>query len=514
MKGINVASYLEQSAYAHPDKVALIFEDHRWTYRELNGGANRIANGLADMGIGKGDRVSLFLPNCSEFLFWYFGILKAGAVVNPINVMLKEKELEYVIEDCAPSLIVTSDSLAPIPLAVVRMSGNTIPVMTTGSYDDTHILHYSQWVAGRPVEFASLETAIDNLAAILYTSGTTGQPKGAMLTHMNLWSNARHCADWAETSYRDVSVCALPLFHSYALTHVVGELLIEGGTIVWLERFEPGAFLDAMARHKATACHCVATMYHAIVTHPDVDDYAEQINLRYCVTGAAVTPEPILKAWNEKFTPLSEGYGLTEAAPVVFMNPLPGRGIQKTMSCGVPIVPEIEVAAVDAHDTPVPTGEVGELVIRGPNVMIGYWNKPEESAATLRNGWLHTGDLVAFDENGYCYVKDRKKDMIARAAFKIFPKEIEDHLYTHPAVAEAQVVGIPDEIKGEEVVACIALKGGHRITEQEIISFCRESLASYKAPRYVRFFEVLPKTVTGKLEKMSLRESLMKEFTH
>ena len=513
MKGINVAQYVENSVHAHPDKVALIFDDEQWTYRELNEKINQVANGLIGLGVKKGDSVSLFLPNCPEYFFWYFGTLKMGAVVNPLNIMWKEKELSYVVKDCTPKIMVTSREVADVPLTVLKQMEHTVETLVViGGNDGDAMVGYENWLKNQRTDFDAITVESDDLAAILYTSGTTGEPKGVMLTHLNLWSNARHCADWAETTYHDSSVCALPLFHSYALTHVVGELFIVGGTVVWLKRFDPEAFLEAMARHKVTACHCVATIYYALLNHPRVDEYARKINLRYCVTGAAVTPEPILKAWNEKFTPLSEGYGLTEAAPVVFMNPLPGKGVQKANSCGIPIVPEIEVAAFDENDTPVAPGEVGELVIRGPNVMKGYLNKPEETARTLRNGWLHTGDLVSFDDDGYCYVKDRKKDMIARAAFKIFPKEIEDLLYTHLAVAEAQVVGIPDLVKGEEVVACIAVKAGHKLTEDDLILFCRNNLASYKAPKHVRFFESLPKTVTGKLEKLTLREVLLKEF--
>jgi len=512
MKGVNLASCLENSAHAHPGRTALIFEGKQWTFKELDAEANRVANGLVDLGLEKGDRVSIFLPNCPEFLFWYFGALKMGAVVNPINTMLKERELEYVIRDCTPKVLVTAEELTAVPLHVYGLPEIGIgKLIVVQGKDDGGILSNEAWMRRYPAAFDAVPVGQDDLAAILYTSGTTGQPKGVMLTHLNLWTNARHCADWAETTYKDLSVCALPLFHSYALSHVVGELFIEGGAVAWLKRFEPTAFLEAMARYRATACHCVATMYYALVNHPRVDDYARRIRLRYCVTGAAVTPEPILRAWNEKFTPMSEGYGLTEAAPVVFMNPLPGKGVQKVMSCGVPIVPEIEVNAVNGDGKPVAAGQVGELIIRGPNVMKGYWNKPEETAESLRDGWLHTGDMVSFDEDGYFYIRDRKKDMICRSAFNIYPKELEDVLYTHPAVAEAQVVGIPDLVKGEEVVACLALKPDNKAAEEEIIQFCRRNVAAYKVPKHVRFFDSLPKTVTGKLEKMTLRKILMNE---
>ncbi len=513
MRGINVASYLENAMHAHPGRVALIFEEDRWTFRELDAEANRIANGLIALGVEKGDRVSLFLPNCPEFLFWYFGALKMGAVVNPINTMLKERELEYVIRDCTPEVLVTAEELATVPRRVYALPETGVRQMiVVHGKDSDGVLAHETWVKRYSPDFDAVPVERDDLAAILYTSGTTGQPKGVMLTHLNLWTNARHCADWAETTYNDLSVCALPLFHSYALSHVVGELFIEGGAVAWLKRFEPASFLEAMARHRATACHCVATMYYALVNHPAVDDYARRIRLRYCVTGAAVTPEPILKAWNAKFTPMSEGYGLTEAAPVVFMNPLPGKGAQKVMSCGVPIVPEIEVGTVNAEGRPVAVGEVGELIIRGPNVMKGYWNKPEATAESLRDGWLYTGDMVSFDRDGYYYVRDRKKDMICRSAFNIYPKELEDVLYMHPAVAEVQVVGIPDLVKGEEVVACLTLKPGRKDSAEDFIRFCREQLATYKVPKHVRFFEALPKTVTGKLEKMTLRQILLEEL--
>ncbi|MFH1116490.1 MAG: long-chain fatty acid--CoA ligase [Pseudomonadota bacterium] len=512
MSGINLASYLENSKTAHPDKVALVFDDREWTFKEVDEEANAIAGGLRQMGVEKGDRVTLFLPNVPEFFFWYFGILKAGAVVNPLNVMLKEREIDYIIRDCGPKVIVATQSVAAEPHKIFKRPEYGIQEMVViGENYGNGTIDFNSWIRKFSGFFDTTVVEKDDLAAILYTSGTTGQPKGVMLTHENLWTNARHCADYTETTYRDTAVCALPLFHSYALTHVLGEIWIEGGCVVWLSRFDPKMCLEAMVKHAATAFHGVATMYYALVNEPAVDDYAKQINLRYSVTGAAATPEPILRAWNEKFTPLSEGYGITEAAPVVLMNPLPGRGVQKANSCGIPIVPEIEVAAFDENDNPVKQGDIGELVIRGPNVMKGYWNKPEATAEALRNGWLHTGDMVYFDEDGYCYVKDRKKDMIVTGGFNIYPKEIEDLLYTHPAVAEAQVIGVPDLVKGEIAIACIALKDGFQTTEAEFIAFCKDNIASYKAPKHVRLFKELPKTVTGKLEKVTLRRMVGEE---
>lgn len=513
MRGINLATYLENSALAHPDKTALIFDDQQWTFKQINEQANAVASGLLDLGVKKGDRVMLFLPNCTEFFFWYFGILKMGAIVNPLNVMLKERELDYLIGDCKPEVIVTTKELAEEPLKIFRQDGCSARRMVIiGGEEDDGIINYESWAPQQSRDFDSVLVEQDDVAAILYTSGTTGLPKGVMLTHTNLWINGRHCADWAETTYNDIGVASLPLFHSYAITHVMAELWMEGATLVWISRFDPVACFEAMAKYKATAFHGVATIYYALINHPRVDEYAAKINLRYCVTGAAATPEPILNAWNEKFTPLSEGFGITEAGPVVLMNPLSGKGVQKVNSCGFPIVPEIEVAAMDEKNNFVKTGEVGELVVKGPNVMKGYWGKPEETAQTLTDGWLHTGDMVYFDEDGYCYVKDRKKDMIITGGFNIYPKEVEDLLYTHPAVGEVQVVGVPDEISGEKAVACITLKPGAEATEEEIIKFCRDNAAVYKAPKKVSFFDDLPKTATGKLEKVTLREMMAQEI--
>lgn len=513
MRGLNLATYLENTSIAHPDKVGLIFEDRNWTFKQINECANAIALGLVEMGITKGDRVTLFLSNTPEFFFWYFGIIKVGAVVNPLNVMLKRKELEFIVNDCNPKLIVATKDVAVEPLAIVEGASENAPkIIVIGDILHEKAIDYGKWIGSFGNDYDSIPVEMNDLAAILYTSGTTGKPKGVMLTHNQLWTNGRHCADWAETTYNDITVCALPLFHSYALTHVMAELWFVGGTLVWLKRFDAEACLQAMAEHKATAFHGVATIYYALISHPKVDEYAARIKLRYCVTGAAVTPEPILKAWNEKFTPLSEGYGITEAAPVVLMNPLHGKGLQKVNSCGLPIVPEIEVAIFDDNDNQVKPLEIGELGVRGPNIMLGYWNNPEATAKTIRNGWLHTGDMAYLDEDGYCYIKDRKNDMIITGGFNIYPKEIEDLLYTHPAIAEAQVIGISDLVKGEIAVACIAFKASQSATEEEIIQFCRDNIANYKVPKHVRFLTELPKTVTGKLEKVTLRTTIGPEF--
>ena len=511
---INLSTYLESSALAHPNKTALIFDDAKWTFKQINENACAVANGLTKIGVTKGDRVTLFLPNGTEFFFWYFGILKCGAIVNPLNVMLKEKELDYLINDCKPKVIVTTRELSTEPLKIFSRDDCLVDKMIIiGGDNEDNILSFENFVEKQSMKFNCVQVKKDDLAAILYTSGTTGLPKGVMLTHTNLWTNGRHCVAWAETTYNDITVCALPLFHSYALTHVIAELWMAGGTIVWINRFDAGRCFEAMAKYKATAFHGVGTMFYAMVNHPNVDDYAKKINLRYCVTGAAATPEPVLNSWNEKFTGLSEGYGMTETSPVVMMNPITGKGVQKANSCGVPIVNEIEVAAVDMNNNPVKTGETGELVVRGMNVMKGYWNKPEATADTIIHGWLHTGDMVCFDEDGYCYVKDRIKDMIITGGFNIYPKEIEDFLYTHPAVGEVQVVGIKDGEKGELAVACIALQPGMSADQDEIITFCKNNIAVYKAPRKVLFFDELPKTVTGKLEKVSLRKMVKKKLS-
>jgi long-chain acyl-CoA synthetase len=511
----NLASYFENAAFAHPSKTALIFEgEGSWTFRQVDEAANRVANGLVDLGVEKGDRVTVFLPNCPEFFPWFFGPMKMGAVVNPLNIMLKERELDYILDDCEPTVVVTAREKAGEMLKVIssRPDGKVKKIIIVGGAEGANILNYESWAAGQSKEFSAIQVDEGDLAAILYTSGTTGRPKGAMLTHANLWTNARYCADWAETTCKDVGVSSLPLFHIYAISHVFGELWMEAGTMVWHRRFDATALLESMVNHHATCFHGVATMYHAFLNHPALDDYARGITLRYCVTGAAVTPEPITKAWNARFGSICEGYGSTEAAGSVCVNPLPGKGVQKCASCGIPMVPEMEMKIVDQDGRPVKQGEAGELLLRAPSIMQGYWRNPDATAKVLRDGWYYSGDIAYFDEDGYYYIKDRRNDMIIRSAFNIYPKEIEDLLYTHDAVAEAQVVGVPDLAKGEEVVACVAFRSGTALTEQEVIDYCRKNLAAYKVPRYVKIFDALPKTVTGKLEKVSLRRMLENEF--
>jgi long-chain acyl-CoA synthetase len=266
-----------------------------------------------------------------------------------------------------------------------------------------------------------------------------------------------------------------------------------------------------MVKYKATAFHGVATMYHAIMSHPDLESYAEKINLRYAVTGAAPTPEPVFNAWNEKFTGMCEGYGLTEATTVVTMNPLTGKGLQKPGSIGFPVAKEIDINAVDSEGNTVKPGEIGEIVVRGNSVMNGYWENPKATEETIINGWLYTGDLGYFDEDGYFYIKDRSKDMILTGGFNIYPKEIEDFLYTHPAVNEVQEVGMGHKEKGEIAVACIVLRPGMSATEEDIVKYCRENMAAYKKPRKVIFLDELPKTAAGKHEKVSLRQMLKQE---
>ena len=309
MRGINLASYLENSAAAHPGKTALIFEGKGWTFEEVDGHARAVANGLRALGIEKGDRITLLVSNTPEFIFFFFGILKIGAIVNPLNVMLKMREIEYVLKDCTPKLIVASSELSSdayqlfceVDCSSLR---NMIVIGEVGQKEKA--IEYAAWIKEYDRSFDSVQVARDDIAAILYTSGTTGKPKGVMLSHHNLWTNGRHSSDWAETTYWDTGVSALPMFHSMPLTHVMAELWMNGGTFVLLRRFDPKACLEAMVKYKATAFWGVATMYHAILSMPDVDVYARKCNLRYCVTGAAVTPEPIMQAWNRIFTPLSE----------------------------------------------------------------------------------------------------------------------------------------------------------------------------------------------------------------
>lgn len=499
--GKNLCSVLEDNLSSRGDNVAMLWKGGSDTYREIDAKASAIAAALLARGLRPGQRVGIHTANVPEFVYAYFGVLKAGGQVVPINVMLKSNELAWLGRDSGlvfavsqqPFVKELTDAWPKIP------SLKEIFCVSPGPEEATPFEN----VFSEQASHVASPAAAEDVAVIFYTSGTTGHPKGAMATHWNLYSNALATAEVYEYVAKDVIVFGMPMFHSSGQTNVMNAAFSTGAAIVMIPRFSPDAVFEAFRTFPVSVFIGVPTMYHQILYHPEAERFASG-NLRVCIVGAAAMPEKLFNAVAEKYgVPITEGYGLSEGGPVVAHNPI--RGVKKIGSVGLP-VPGVSVQVVDEQDNLLPSGQVGELVVRGPNVMKGYLNEPDATSEALRNGWLHTGDLARIDEDGYVFIVDRKKDMILTGGFNIYPREVEEVLYTHPAVSEAAVIGLSDEEKGELACAFVILKPGHISSEEEIIAYCREHMAAYKAPRKVKFVEELPRSPSGKILKRLLKD--------
>jgi long-chain acyl-CoA synthetase len=505
---LNLAMLLELSARRNPGKVALILDDIKLRYAELNGAANKIANGLVNLGVRPGDKVALMLPNTPHFVMCYYAILKAGATVVPLNVLFKRHEVEYHLDDSdSVALIVWEGFLGEAAEGVQRAKNcrNLIVAQMPGSTTQLAegALPLGALLADTSPVFDTVQMMPDDTAVILYTSGTTGRPKGAELTHFNMFFNAMVCVEKLLPLKQDeVGLAVLPLFHSFGQTCIMNALLYGGGTVTLLPRFDPQKALEIMARDRVTLFSGVPTMYFHLLNFPDADKY-DLSALRTCSSGGSAMPVEVMRAFNKKYNvTILEGYGLSETSPVASFNHLDRE--PKPGSIGTPIW-GVEMRCVDAEGREVPTGELGEIAIRGHNVMKGYYKRPDANAEAIKGGWFYTGDVAYKDEDGYFFIKDRVKDMLIRGGFNIYPREIEEVLYGHPAIAEAAVIGVHDAALGEEVKAVVAFKPGQLATEQEIIEYCKSRLAAYKYPRTVEIRDTLPKTATGKILKRELK---------
>lgn len=517
---LNLSSVLEHQTSLAPDRVAITCAGTQLTYGELNAAAARVAGGLVALGIAPGDHVALSCPNISWFPIAYFGILKAGAVVVPLNVLLKPREIAYHLKD--------SDAVALI--AFEGSSGLPMAQMARAACDDAQCPHLviitadpaaaapvspamtiGQIMNGQPAVFESRRRRPVDTAVILYTSGTTGHPKGAELTHENMLLNAVATHDMLRPACKggleqDVSLVTLPLFHSTAQTCQMNAGLYGGLRLVLLPRFDPPQVLKAIVDEQVGFWIGVPTMYWSLLEHVAsgvADVAAIARHLRVCVSGGAPMPLEVLHRFEKAFgVRVLEGYGLSETAPVVAFNQL--HRPTKPGTVGFPIF-GVDIRCVDDEGRSVATGARGEVVVRGPSVMKGYYNRPEATAEATRNGWFHTGDIGVFDEDGYLSIVDRKKDMILRGGFNVYPRELEEVLLTHPAVSLAAVVGVPDARLGEEVKAFVVRKPGAVLTADELVEWCRDQFASYKYPRIVEFRDSLPVGATGKVLKRELR---------
>jgi long-chain acyl-CoA synthetase len=496
---MNLATLGDENLARFGEYVALHFEGRDYTNVDQQRAAARAANALGRLGVGVGDRVVVLLPNCPEVLQAYGGILRRGAVIVPVVFLLSPEEVRHILADCEARVVITAPELAA---KVEGWQGRV--VLVGGGAGGAAALHWEELLAREPDLAPIVPRADGDLAVILYTSGTTGRPKGVALSHANLASNARAAASLYELDRTAWSLAVLPLSHSYGLT-VMNAGSILGTKGVLLRWFNPELVLDTIQRFRVQSMAGVPTMYVYLLHYPDAGAF-DTSSMRSWGSGAAPLPLEIVEPFERKFGGLLlEGYGLTEASPVVSAHRL--SGVRKLGSVGQPI-PGVQVAILDDDDRPVPVGELGEICVRGPNVMLGYYRLPEETARTLRNGWLHTGDVGRVDADGFLYVVERKKDLIIRGGFNIYPREVEEVLYAHPLVAEAAVVGMRDPLMGEDVMAFVVLKPGAALEAEALMAFCQERLAKYKCPKRVRFVESLPKSPVGKILRKELRAQL------
>lgn len=524
-----VQHLLDDTADRYPDRPAVTFFGRDLTYRELRDLADRFAGGLRALGLQAGDRVSLHLPNCPQFVIAYYGTLKAGGVVVPFNPLYVEREIAQQLADSGATIAVTLDLFLERVAAARPKSAVKHVIVTRINEFFSPLLRalyplrarrHGEWPAivtdatthlfgdvarGAALPAPAAQTPGD-LAVLLYTGGTTGTPKGAMLTHANLVANAYQSASWVpDPAERPCAVGVLPLFHSYGMTVIMNGSLLQGARMVLLPRFDAKAVMKAITRYRPERFGGVPTLYNALASNPEVSRY-DLRSIRSCVSGAAPLPAEVQSRF-ERATGVRvyEGYGLTEASPVTHTTPL--SGVQKPGSVGVPVSDtEARIVDLESGTRTLPPGEIGELVIRGPQVMKGYWHKPDESAATLRDGWLFTGDVAKMDEDGFFYIVDRKKEMLITGGLNVYPREVEEVLYAHPAVLEAALIGVPDSHRGEVGKAFVTLRPGATASAEELIDYCKQRMAPFKVPKFIEFRQSLPKSLIGKVLRRVLAE--------
>ena len=521
---------LEESVRRWGDRSALIFHGHRWSYRQLGTAVERLAAALAREGVRAGDRVAIILPNCPAYPVAFFAVLRLGAIVVQVSPLWTRDDLERLLGDTTPQAAVTLETFYPnlargpqgqaIPVVFVARLREFFPVLqrpfvnfalrrrglATGYPNESRVRSWRRAVRTPGSVPAHRADPATTVAVLQFTGGTTGTPKAAMLTHRNLLANVRQTDVWNTTRQpgQEVFLASIPFFHIYGLTVALLLAVLEGGTIVLQLRPEPGELLRLIDRYHPTQFPAVPSLYAALLARPELPRYRLG-SIRYCVSGSAALPGEVQRRFEAATGgSLVEGYGLSEASPVTHVNPVEGE--RRLGSIGIPL-PDTEQRVVEPESgRPVPVGEVGELEVRGPQVMLGYYQRPEETREVLREGWLRTGDLARLDGDGYAYVIDRRKDIVIVGGWKVYPREVEEVLRTHPGVADVAVVAAPDPVLGEVPRAYVVRAPGSQVGEADLIGLVREHLAHYKAPRAVEFRESLPKSAVQKTLRRQLRE--------
>lgn len=518
---MNLSSQLSQTVKEYGNKPAIIFEGTETSYLQLEGAINKFASSLNELGISKGDHVAVVLGNSPYFIISLYGAIRAGATVIPINPIYTPDEIAYIINNGDVKAVITLDLLLPLfekMEAVLPTVGHIITCETPPNENKadlditklnifTKLKSFTKMLSVGKAQFEGPVLNDDDVAVILYTSGTTGKPKGAMLTHQNLYSNAIDTANYLEITNSDIVVTTLPMFHVFCLTVSLNAPLMNGATLLVVPRFSPEIIFNLVKKNEATVFAGVPTMYNFLLQF-DQANKADLKSLRICISGGASMPVALLNGFEQKFDVMvSEGYGLSEASPVTCFNPLDRP--RKAGSIGTSIV-NVENKVVNELGEELPPNQVGELIVKGPNVMKGYYKMPEETAATIRDGWLYTGDLAKKDEDGYFYIVDRKKDMIIVGGYNVYPREVEEVLYNHEDVIEVAVLGIPDPNFGE-AVKCFVVVKNKQITEEILLDYCKEHIAKYKVPNSIEFLEELPKNTTGKILRRALKDQVLQK---
>jgi long-chain acyl-CoA synthetase len=494
---VNVADLFARAAVYYPEKKALIFGTRSYTYGEMDRIIGALSRYLAGIGVSKGDRVSIYMPNRPEWIMFYYAIAKIGAISVCVPGAYKREEMKEVVTDSLSSVIISSEDMLPQfpPPESIPLVGKVIIV----ERDD--ILQSVLRGDHTPSLQVQAVTSGDDPTAILYTGGTTGTPKGAMLTHRNLLYSAQNVAYHERMVPEDLGTCFMPLNHVFAQCHIMHTIFSSCATLILFPGFDMDRVVSAVLEHKVTRFYAVPTIFIRFLNNAESRRHLKSI--RYVFSGGTSMPAEIVRQWVEAFgIPIHEAYGMTEAASIVTFNHLFRH---KIGSIGMP-AGIIELKVVDEKDNEVPRGDQGEIIIRGPNIMKGYFEQPEETAAALRNGWFHSGDVGVFDEEGYLYIVDRIKDIIITGGENVYPKEVEDLLHQHKAVNECGVVGLSDREYGEAVTAFVTLKPNMTTDERELIAFCKEHMARYKVPKAIRFVADLPKTPQGKILRRELRK--------
>jgi long-chain acyl-CoA synthetase len=511
---LNLSTCIQESARRYPSKIAYVFGDTELTFAQVNAAANMVANGLVAIGIKPGDKVGLSCYNLPFFPIVYFGILKAGAVVVPLSVLLKKDEIAYHLTDSDAKAYFCFVGTEDLPMGQMGHAGfqeaplceDFFMIMPKSempsSIEGTQTL--GSLMNGQSPAFDTVQTTAEDTAVIIYTSGTTGRPKGAELTHSSLMQNAILSADLGTLNKDDTLLIVLPLFHIFAMTVLMNAGAYRSCKAILLPKFDAETVFTLLQKHKVTIFAGVPTMYWGLLNYKEekFDYKAISANLKCCYSGGAALPVNVLEEFEARFkVEILEGYGMSEGSPVVTFNMKEfGR---KPGSVGKPVW-GVDVKIVDDKDSEVPTGEKGELIYRGHNVMKGYYKRPESNAKTLKMGWLYSGDVAIKDEDGFYFIVDRTKEMIIRGGFNVYPREVEEVMTKHEAVSLVAVIGIPDEKMGEEIRACVVLKPGKSVSDSELMAWTKKHIAAYKYPRQIRFMDALPMSATGKIMKKEL----------